>query len=42
LDLRQPFSPLQANTPGQAGIAGVTDTNPANGNAILYRVTVPE
>jgi len=37
-----PFSLLQGNIPGQAGTTSVTDTNPANGNLILYRVAVPE
>jgi len=37
-----PFSLLRANVPGRAGTTSVTDTNPANGNAILYRVGVPE
>jgi hypothetical protein len=37
-----PFSLLQANIPGQAVTTSVTDTNPADGNPILYRVAVPE
>lgn len=37
-----PFSLLQGNIPGEAGTTSVTDTNPANGNPILYRVAVPE
>jgi len=36
-----PFSLLQGNFPGQAGTTSVTDTNPADGNPILYRVAVP-
>jgi len=37
-----PFSLLRANVPGQAGTTSLTDTNPANGKPILYRVGVPE
>jgi len=35
-----PFSLLQGNIPGEAGTTSVTDTNPANGNLILFRVGV--
>lgn len=37
-----PFSLLQGNISGQSGTTSVTDTNPANGHPILYRVAVPE
>jgi len=36
-----PFSLLQGNIPGQPGTTSFTDTNIANGSAILYRVRVP-
>jgi len=36
------FTLLQRNILGQAGTTGITDTNPANATAILYRVGVPE
>jgi hypothetical protein len=37
-----PFTLLQGNIPGQAGTSSVTDTNPADGHPILYRLAVPE
>ncbi|MCW5555406.1 MAG: hypothetical protein KIS67_24995 [Verrucomicrobiae bacterium] len=37
-----PFSLLQGNIPGQAGTTSFTDTNTVEGDAILYRVAVPE
>jgi len=37
-----PFSLLQGNIAGQTGTTSVTDTNPATGNPILYRVAVPQ
>jgi len=36
------FSLLEDNIPGQTGTTSLTDTNPANGNPVLYRVAVPE
>jgi len=37
-----PSSLLQANISGPTGTTSVTDTNPATGNPIVYRVGVPQ
>jgi len=37
-----PFLLLEGNIPGQAGTTSFTETNAPDGDAILYRVAVPE